>query len=471
MANKTAPQVEMAKLPAEERKHSFAETHLGYTLEQAMAEAARCIQCRHPYCEDGCPVKVPIRDHIAHIARGDIEGAYELIRSASNLPGICGRVCPWEEQCEGNCVLGKKYDPVKTGALERFVIDYMMEKGPFPVQKAEPKPQRVAVVGAGPAGLSCAADLAAMGYQVTVYEALPVAGGIMTYGIPSFDLPKRVVQAELDRIQALGVKFQFNTRIGRDLTVDDLFNQGYDAVFLGIGANVPKRLGIPGEDLEGVMDSDTFLMAINYAQQGIPGYELPKLRSPVIVVGAGNTAMDVARSSVRLGAEKVQVVYRRSEKEMPARKEGVADAKEEGVEFHLLVNPVRVLDDGHGRVGAVECIRMELGEPDASGRARPVPVPGSEFVMPAGTVITSLGYDFDKVVPGTTPGLSVNKWGGIVIGDNYATSREGVFAGGDVTSGPLTVSAANRDGKKAAAAINAYLQAKAKQAAVPAAGN
>lgn len=446
-----------------ERRRNFNEVALGYTPEMAKAEAERCLQCKKPQCEKGCPVNVPIRDFISLIARSDFDGAIARIKETNSLPAVCGRVCPQEEQCEKQCILAKKGAPIAIGRLERFAADHELAKGAQPVELPPRREGRVAIVGSGPAGLTAAGDLARLGYEVTVFEALHAPGGVLMYGIPEFRLPKAIVEAEVENIKRLGVKVVPNVVIGRTLTVDELFSDGYDAVFLGTGAGLPKFMGIPGENLNGVYSANEYLTRTNLMKAYLfPRYDTPlRTGKRVAVVGGGNVAMDAVRCALRSGAEQAYIVYRRSEEEMPARKEELEHAKEEGIIFHLLTNPVRVLGTDDGWVRGLECQRMELGEPDASGRRRPVAVPGSEFTLEVDTVIMALGTSPNPLVLQTTEGLKAHNWGGIIADEETGkTSRNGVYAGGDSVTGAATVILAMGAGKKAAAAIHAQLQEK-----------
>ncbi len=454
----------MPEQAAEERRRNFNEVALGYEAETARAEAARCLQCKTAPCRQGCPVEIDIPQFIKHIKDGDYDAAIDEIKAKNNLPAVCGRVCPQEDQCEKFCIMGKKGEPVGIGRLERFAADYAMAKGRE--DKAEIPAEvlgKVAVIGAGPAGLTTAGDLARMGYKVTVFEALHAPGGVLMYGIPEFRLPKTIVQQEIAALRKLGVDIQVNAVIGKSYTIDELLNEeGFDAVFIGTGAGLPHFMDIPGENLNGVYSANEFLTRVNLMK----AYKFPQTGTPVrvgrsvAVVGAGNVAMDSARTALRLGAEKVYIVYRRSEEEMPARHEELEHAKEEGVEFRLLTAPVQVLGDDKGWVKGIECIRMELGEPDESGRRKPVPVEGSNFVLDVETVVMAIGQGPNPLVQNTTPGLSVNKRGNIVADEAGATSKEGVFAGGDIVTGAATVILAMGAGKKAAAKIHEYVQNK-----------
>jgi len=448
-----------------ERIKNFNEVALGYTEEQALAEAARCNLCKKASCKLGCPVEVDIPEFISLIRQGDFAGAINKIKEKNNLPAICGRVCPQENQCEKYCNLGKKGDPVAIGRLERFVADWQLARGVTPPPVAEPTGFRVAVVGSGPAGLTAAADLARMGHAVTVFEALHVPGGVLMYGIPEFRLPKRVVQAEINVIRQMGVEIRTNCVVGKLFTVDELLGEyGFDAVFVGTGAGLPHFMGIPGENLLGVYSANEFLTRTNLMKAYLfPEYLTPiKIGRRVAVIGAGNVAMDAARTALRLGAEESSIVYRRSAAEMPARREEVEHAEEEGVKFHFLTSPVAIHGNDQGWVTAMTCLRYELGEPDASGRRRPVPVPGSEFTLEVDTVVMAIGQGPHPLVPQTTPGLAVNSGHGTIVADEEtgATSKPGVFAGGDTVTGAATVILAMGAGKKAARAIDAYLREK-----------
>lgn len=461
-------------MPAQEpavRARNFQEVALGYTEEMALDEARRCMGCKKSPCVNGCPVNIHIPEFIAKITEKDYEGAYQVISSSSSLPAVCGRVCPQESQCEHECVRGKKGDPVGIGRLERFVADW---HNAHETGKPVPPPangMRVAVVGSGPSGLACAGDLARMGCQVTVFEALHTAGGVLVYGIPEFRLPKAIVQKEVDNLAALGVGVETNMVIGKTLTVDELFEKGYDAVYIGSGAGLPNFMGIPGESYKGVYSANEFLTRSNLMKAYRENPVTPIMKGgKVAVVGGGNVAMDAARTALRLGAEKVYIVYRRSMEELPARKEEVEHAMEEGIDFRLLNNPVEILgyhnpddkrDPRNGFVSGMKCIRMELGEPDEKGRRRPVPIPGSEFELEVDTVVISIGTSPNPLIQNTTQGLEVNRHGGFIVEEaTGATTREGVFAGGDAVTGAATVISAMGAGKTAAAAIGKYLQEK-----------
>ena len=450
------------------RAHNFDEVALGYTAEVAIAEASRCLHCKNKPCVNGCPVNIEIPDFIRHIKDGDFEGAYQVIHKSSSLPAVCGRVCPQESQCECKCTLGIKMEPVGIGRLERFVADWHNAHVDTPMEAPAPNGHRVAVVGSGPSGLTCAGDLAKKGYKVTIFEALHTAGGVLVYGIPEFRLPKAIVAKEVEGLKALGVDVETNVVIGKTLTIDELFEDGYEAVFIGSGAGLPKFMGIEGEGLKGVYSANEFLTRSNLMKAYRDDAETPIMKGGrVIVVGGGNVAMDAARTALRLGG-KVSIVYRRSMEELPARREEVEHAMEEGIEFLVLNNPVEILgynnpddrrDPKNGCVTAIRCIRMELGEPDEKGRRRPVEIPGSEYVMDADCVIMALGTSPNPLIKNTTAGLETQRWGGIVVEeDSGKTSREGVYAGGDAVTGAATVILAMGAGKTAARAIDEYCQ-------------
>ena len=455
MPNMKPEKTPMPEQEAAVRATNFKEVALGYTAEMATEEAARCLQCKNSPCVQGCPVNVPIRDFIGCIQRGDLQGAYDTIRTQNGLPAICGRVCPQENQCESKCVRGIKGQPVGIGRLERFVADWAMEHGDTAAKVPAPNGKRAAVVGSGPAGLTCAADLAKKGWKVTVYEALHTPGGVLMYGIPEFRLPKALVQREIDSIKALGVEIVTNAVVGRCMTVDELLAEGYDAVFVGSGAGLPNFQHIPGESLCGVYSANEFLTRVNLMKAyDFPNHDTPvKVGARVAVIGGGNVAMDAARVARRLGAE-VSIVYRRSEKEMPARLEEVHHAKEEGVIFRMLTNPKAILGDENGFVRAMECVEMELGEPDERGRRRPVPKAGSEFELPVDTVIVAIGNSPNPLIKKTTPDLPVNERGGITTDEYGKTGKLHVYAGGDAVTGAATVILAMGAGKKAAAAMD-----------------
>ena len=454
----------LTKLPAREqapevRRRNFEEVSQGYDEAMAREEATRCIDCKNPACMTGCPVGVHIPDFIRHVKEGEFEKAYETIRLTNNLPAICGRVCPQETQCESKCVRGVKGDPVGIGRLERFCADYAMQHAAARAERPAPNGHRVAVVGSGPSGLTCAGDLAKLGYDVTIFEALHTPGGVLVYGIPEFRLPKRLVREEIATVEALGVKIETDVVVGRSVSLEELFDEGYEAVFVGSGAGLPRFQGIPGENLNGVYSANEFLTRINLMK----AYAFPETDTPVrvgkkvAVVGGGNVAMDAARSALRLGADEVSIVYRRSEKEMPARLEEVHHAKEEGVNFRMLTNPTAIHGDENGSVRAMTCVEMELGEPDASGRRRPVVKQGSEFDLDVDTVVIAIGNSPNPLIRNTTPGLETQKWGGIIVDENGATSLENVYAGGDAVTGAATVILAMGAGKTAAKAIHEKL--------------
>ena len=458
MANMTLTKTPMPEQEPQVRARNFKEVTLGYTAEMAIEEANRCLGCRNPKCVEGCPVNVRIPEFIAKVKEGDFQAAYEIITSTNALPALSGRVCPQETQCESKCVRGIKGEPVAIGRLERFVADWYRENVNAMPGKAEPNGKKVAVVGSGPAGMTCASDLAKKGYAVTMFEALHTAGGVLVYGIPEFRLPKAIVANEIEKLKAQGVEVMTNMVIGRVLTIDELFDMGYQAVFVGSGAGLPMFMNIPGESLKGVMSANEYLTRTNLMKAYNPDADTPVIQSKAVaVVGGGNVAMDAARCAMRLGADKVYVVYRRGEAEMPARLEEQHHAKEEGIEFKTLCNPVEILGDENGRVKAIRCIRMELGEPDASGRRRPVEVPGSEFELDVDTVIMSLGTSPNPLIRSTTPGLDTNRKGCLVVNEDAMTTREGVFAGGDAVTGAATVILAMGAGKKGAASIDAFL--------------
>jgi glutamate synthase (NADPH/NADH) small chain len=446
------------------RARNFNEVALGYSLEQAQAEAGRCIWCpRHP-CIDGCPVEIDIPGFIKAVGDGDMPEAVRILKDKNSLPGICGRVCPQETQCEATCVLAKKEAPIAIGRLERFVADWEranMELVSSPVIQPAPTGKRVAVVGSGPAGLTAAADLAKLGHGVTIFEALHVAGGVLTYGIPEFRLPKDIVQAEVNYVISLGVRLELDSVVGKTISVDELLNSGYQAVFLGPGAGAPMFLNIPGENLNGIYSANEFLTRVNLMKAyRFPEYDTPvKVGRRVGVVGGGNVAMDAARCALRLGAEEVYIVYRRSEVEMPARREEVENAKDEGIQFKLLTNPKRYIGNDQNWVVGMECYEMELGEPDASGRRRPIAIPGSEFIMEVDLAIAALGTRPNPIIPSTTEGLETTKWGTIVADEVIGkTTKPAVWAGGDIVTGAATVISAMGAGKRAAADIDEYLR-------------
>lgn len=467
MPNMSLKRNPMPAQDAKVRARNFDEVALGYTEEMAMDEAARCLGCKTMPCVDGCPVKIHIPAFIAKIREGDFEGAYQIITESSSLPAVCGRVCPQETQCEARCVRGIKGESVGIGRLERFVADYHNTFATLPPVKPTPNGHKVAVVGAGPSGLTCAGDLAKRGYAVTVYEALHVAGGVLVYGIPEFRLPKRIVAKEVETLEALGVKIETNVVIGKTLTVDELFDMGFEAVFIGSGAGLPSFMGIPGESLKGVYSANEFLTRSNLMKAYQTDAQTPIMKGGrVAVVGGGNVAMDAARTALRLGAEKVYIVYRRSLDELPARREEVEHAMEEGIEFCLLSNPVEILgfenpDDPRdarcGSVRGMRCVKMELGEPDAKGRRRPIAIEGSEFEMELNTVVMSIGTSPNPLIKSTTEGLETNERGGIIVNEEGLTTRHAVYAGGDAVTGAATVISAMGAGKTAARAIDEYL--------------
>lgn len=444
------------------RIKNFQEVPLGYTPETAMAEAKRCIMCKKPGCVSGCPVDIDIPGFIKLIADGDFIGAAKKLKETNCLPAVCGRVCPQEDQCEKVCILGKKFEPVAIGRLERFAADYERASGKIDIPASAPATgKRVAVVGAGPAGLTIAGDLVKQGHDVTIFEALHKAGGVLVYGIPEFRLPKAIVDAEVDYLQKLGVKLVTNAAIGRLKTIDDLFAEGFQVVFLGVGAGAPVFMNIPGENLSGIYSANEYLTRSNLMK----AYRFPEFDTPIVrgknvaVIGGGNVAMDSVRTALRLGADNAYIIYRRTEVEMPARIEEVHHAKEEGVQFKLLHNPVEYIGDENGWVKQIRCIRMELGEPDSSGRRSPIPIKGSEFEIDVDTVVVAIGTMANPVIPNTTPGLDINKWGYIVTRDESGlTSRKGVYAGGDIVTGSATVILAMGAGRKSAKSIHEYLQ-------------
>ncbi len=459
MANKI-PRVPVREQDPAVRATNFEEVCYGYNGDEAVLEATRCLHCRNPRCVSACPVSVKIPDFIAAVAAGDFVKAAEVIAEDSSLPAVCGRVCPQETQCEGSCILGVKGEPVAIGKLERFVADWSRENGAKKVVKAAPNGYKVAVVGSGPAGLACAYDLAKWGYDVTIFEALHKPGGVLEYGIPEFRLPKeRVVAAEIADVKAMGVKIETNVVVGRTVTVDSLFDkEGFSAVFIGSGAGLPRFMNIPGENLNGVFSANEFLTRNNLMDAYRDDYLTPVMHArKVVVVGGGNVAMDAARTALRLGGD-VSIVYRRTEKELPARREEVHHAKEEGVRFMMLSNPVEIIGDEKGWVKKIRCIRMELGEPDESGRRSPVSVPGSEFEIDADSVIMALGTSPNPLIARTTEGLETSRRGCITADDDGVTSRPGVFAGGDAVTGAATVILAMGAGRKAAAAIDRYVK-------------
>ena len=463
MPNMSPKKVPMPEQDPNVRNKNFLEVALGYTEEMAKEEAQRCLQCKHKPCVQGCPVNVQIPDFIKLVAEGKFEEAYEKIRETNSLPAICGRVCPQETQCEQLCVRAKKGEAVGIGRLERFVADWYMANVKPKESKIEKLNKKVAIVGSGPAGISCAGDLAKMGYDVTIFEAFHTPGGVLMYGIPEFRLPKELVQKEIDTVKKLGVEIKTNMVIGKVFTLDELMTEGYEAIFIASGAGLPNFMGIEGENLNGVYSANEFLTRINLMKAyKFPDCDTPvKVGKSVAVIGGGNVAMDAARSAKRLGAENVYIIYRRSESEMPARLEEVHHAKEEGIIFKLLTNPVKIIGTDDGWVKGMECVEMELGEPDASGRRKPVQKPNSEHVIDVDTVIVAIGQSPNPLITSTTPGLDTQKWGGIVAHEETgATSKIGVFAGGDAVTGAATVILAMGAGKNAAKAIDQYIKSK-----------
>ena len=452
------------EMPAQEpnvRNKNFKEVALGYSKETAVDEANRCLNCKNKPCVNGCPVNIDIPAFIQKVQQEDFEGAYDIISASSSLPAVCGRVCPQETQCEGKCVRGIKGDPVGIGRLERFVADWHNEHSTAEAKKPESNGHKAAVIGAGPAGLTCAGDLARLGYEVTVFEALHLAGGVLVYGIPEFRLPKAIVQKEIDGLKALGVTINTNTVIGRTITVDELFEQGFEAIFIGSGAGLPRFMGIPGENLKGVYSANEFLTRTNLMKAYTENSDTPIQHAKNVAgVGGGNVAMDAARCAKRLGAENVYIVYRRGEAEMPARNEEIEHAKEEGIIFKTLNNPVEILGDEHKLVTGMKCIEMELGEPDESGRRSPVEKKGSEFVLDVDCVVMSIGTSPNPLIRNTTKGLDTNRKGCFVADENGLTSREGVYAGGDAVTGAATVILAMGAGKTAAKAMDEYIKSK-----------
>ena len=462
MVNMKIPRHPMPSQAPDVRNKNFKEVALGYSAETAMEEAQRCLNCKNKPCIGGCPVRIHIPEFIAKVAEGEFEEAYHIIQQTSSLPAVCGRVCPQETQCEQKCVRGIKGEPVAIGRLERFVADWHNANSCDLPVKAEPNGHKVAVVGSGPAGLTCAGDLAKRGYDVTVFEALHLAGGVLVYGIPEFRLPKSIVEKEIGNLKALGVKVETNMVIGKVLSVDELLDDyGFEAVFIGSGAGLPRFMNIPGENLKSVYSANEFLTRVNLMKAYKDDSRTPVLHArKVAVVGGGNVAMDAARSAKRLGAEEVYIVYRRSADELPARKEEVEHAEEEGIIFKYLTNPTAILEGENGNVAGMTCVEMELGEPDASGRRRPVVKEGSEFTLECDCVIMAIGTSPNPLIKKTTKGLETQKWGGIVADERGATSRAGVFAGGDAVTGAATVILAMGAGKTAAEAIDEYIRAK-----------
>lgn len=458
MPNMKIPRTDMPQQEPAVRAKNFLEVATGYTMQMALDEASRCLHCKHKPCVNGCPVNINIPDFIKMITEENFEGAYQVISESSSLPAVCGRVCPQESQCESKCVRGIKTEPVAIGRLERFVADYHNEHSTEKIQKPESNGHKVAVIGSGPSGLTCAGDLAKLGYEVTIFEALHTAGGVLQYGIPEFRLPKAIVNKEVDNLRDLGVDVETNMVIGRVLSIDELMEDGYEAVFIGSGAGLPRFMNIPGENLKGVYSANEFLTRVNLMKAYKEGSTTPIMHAKrVAVVGGGNVAMDAARTALRLGAE-THIVYRRSEEELPARAEEVHHAKEEGIIFDLLTNPTEILTDDKGNVTGMKCIKMELGEPDASGRRKPVEIPGSEFVMELDAVIMSLGTSPNPLISSTTKGLDINKRKCIVAEEETGkTSKEGVYAGGDAVTGAATVILAMGAGKAGAKGIDEFL--------------
>ena len=466
-ANMSLTRNAMPTQDAQVRAHNFDEVALGYTEEMAIDEAMRCLNCKNMPCVNGCPVKIHIPEFISKIKEGDFEGAYQIISKSSSLPAVCGRVCPQEVQCESKCVRGIKGESVGIGRLERFVADWHNTYCTEAPVRPESNGHRVAIVGSGPSGLTCAGDLAKKGYEVTVYEALHTAGGVLVYGIPEFRLPKKIVAKEVETLEKLGVKVETNVVIGKTLTIDELFEMGYEAVFVGSGAGLPNFMGIPGESYKGVYSANEFLTRSNLMKAYLDNPDTPIMKGGnVAIVGGGNVAMDAARTALRLGAEHVYIVYRRSMDELPARKEEVEHAEEEGIEFRLLCNPTEIIgynnpedprDPKNGFVTGIKCVKMELGEPDAKGRRRPVAIPNSEFEIPVDTVVISIGTSPNPLIKSTTEGLEVNDHGGIIVNEDGLSSRTAVYAGGDVVTGAATVISAMGAGKTAAKAIDEYL--------------
>ncbi len=461
MVNMSPKKNKMPTQAPEVRRRNFEEVACGYTAEQAVDEAKRCLNCKNPLCVSGCPVQINIPAFISKVADGDFEAAYQIIAQSSSLPAVCGRVCPQEHQCEGKCVRGIKGEPVAIGRLERFVADYHNSHSTAAPTMPAPNGHRVAVIGSGPSGLACAGDLARRGYQVTVFEALHTPGGVLVYGIPEFRLPKSIVRKEIEGLQAMGVEIATNMVVGKTISIEELMHEeGFEAVFIGTGAGLPRFMNIPGENLKGVYSANEFLTRVNLMKAYLPGSDTPVQKSKkVAVVGGGNVAMDAARSALRLGAEEVYIVYRRSMDELPARKEEVEHAEEEGVRFLLLTNPTEILGDENGFVRGMRCVEMELGEPDASGRRRPQEKADSAFDLDCDCVIMSIGTSPNPLIKSTTAGLKTQKWGGIVADEQTGlTSLEGVYAGGDAVTGAATVILAMGAGKAAAKAIDEYLK-------------
>lgn len=459
MPNMSLKKNEMPVQNPDVRNKNFGEVALGYTEEQAIDEAKRCLHCKNKPCVNGCPVQIDIPAFIAEVAEGNFEEAYKIITKSSSLPAVCGRVCPQETQCESKCVRGIKGEPVAIGRLERFVADWHNAQPETPVEKPVSNGHKVAVIGSGPSGLACASDLAKKGYDVTIFEALHVAGGVLSYGIPEFRLPKSIVQKEIDGLKALGVKIETNTVVGKTISIDELINEeGFESIFIGSGAGLPRFMNIKGENLNGVYSANEFLTRINLMKAYKPDTSTPvQAGKTAVVVGGGNVAMDAARCAKRMGAE-VYIVYRRTEKELPARLEEIEHAKEEGIVFKFLTNPVEIKSDENGWVKSVVCQQMELSEPDASGRAKPVPIPDAFIEIETDSVIMSIGTSPNPLIKSTTEGLETQKWGGIIADENGLTSKTGVYAGGDAVTGAATVILAMGAGKTAAAAMDEYIQ-------------
>lgn len=462
MPNMSLKKNEMPVQDPQIRNHNFKEVALGYSEEQAIDEANRCLNCKNRPCVSKCPVAIDIPEFITKVREGEFEAAYQIINRNSSLPAVCGRVCPQETQCESKCVRGVKGEPVGIGRLERFVADWHNEHITEKATAPKSNGHKVAIVGAGPSGLTCAGDLAKMGYQVTVFEALHLAGGVLVYGIPEFRLPKAIVQKEVDTLKELGVVINTNMVIGRTITIDELFEDGFEAIFVGSGAGLPRFMNIPGENLKGVYSANEFLTRTNLMKAYRENSDTPIINAKkVAVVGGGNVAMDAARCAKRLGAEEVYIVYRRSEEEMPARLEEVEHAKEEGIQFYVLTNPTEILGNEQHFVTGMTCVQMELGEPDASGRRRPIVKEHSEFTIDVDCVVMSIGTSPNPLIRNTTPGLNTQKWGGLIVEEETGlTSREGVYAGGDAVTGAATVILAMGAGKTAAKAIDEYIQSK-----------
>ncbi len=461
MPNMSLKKNEMPVQDPHVRNGNFLEVALGYTEEQAVNEAERCLNCKNKPCVGGCPVAIDIPGFITKIKERDFEGAYQIIAKSSALPAVCGRVCPQETQCESKCVRGIKGEPVAIGRLERFVADWHNAHATEKPVRPESNGHKCAIIGAGPSGLTCAGDLAKMGYDVTIFEALHLAGGVLVYGIPEFRLPKKIVADEIENLKALGVKVETNVVVGRTIEVDELFEMGFESIFIGSGAGLPNFMNIPGENLKGVYSANEFLTRVNLMKAYVPHSDTPiKDCKNVAIVGGGNVAMDAARSAKRLGAENVYIVYRRGMSELPARKEEVEHAEEEGIIFKTLSNPIEVLGDEYKFVSGLKCVEMELGEPDASGRRRPIVKPDSEFVLDVDCVIMSIGTSPNPLIRNTTKGLETNKWGCFIADENGLTSREGVYAGGDAVTGAATVILAMGAGKTAAKAMDEYIRRK-----------